>query len=431
MKAASQPPGPRGPRAALANLLTWKHHGLALMAEMVDAYGDLSLFDIGPYPVCLVNDPALIQSVLVEHHDKLRKPEALVVSNRGHWGDGLTSLDGASWRKRKRLMAPLFQRAEVTRWGHEVVGCTQEMIARWRTGLEFRPFDELLDLRSRIAARTLFSAEVPGDISLAEARGETFVLTRENCSFPYLGMRRPRAGADARDIPRLIEQRVKQPDARQDALAALLQLCGRENGLSRDELRDELLQMYFAGHLTVTTWLTRVWYVLALRSELEAALTEELERVLAGRPPSPADLPELRFCSLLLKETGRYFAPAPLLYREIDTPFTLGGYLLEADTGLWICPQLLHHDPRNFPKPHEFRPERFDPDRGQRPPEYSYLPFGAGPRVCIGRAAALMEMQLVVATVYQAYRLLAPHADPRGPLDAPPVGLFMRAEQRV
>lgn len=443
----TRPPGPRGGLSGVINLTQWKKNGLALLARIASQYGDIALFYIGDYPVYLINHPSLVKQTLVDNYQNLRKPESIKVSNRGYWGDGLTSLDGTAWRRRKRQIQPLFHRSEVVRWSQSVVESTTAMVAGWQSGMTVPLFQELVDLRARISSRIVLGAEVKradrdtysgGDedsISLAEARGQDFVLTTENSGVPFLGMRRPRAGADVGSMLHVIDKHLADPGERADVLSCLIRTPEQDGEhLRPDEITDEILQMYFAGHLTVPTWLARLWYVLAVCPDIDATVYREAKERLKGRLPSMEDLPRLSYVDQVVKETGRFFPPAPILYREVATTFRVGEYVLESGAGLWICPHLLHHDPRNFADPGEFKPQRFASDDGKHAPKYAYLPFGAGPRICIAKAAASAEMQLVLTTVCQHYRLVLStplSGSPLALLAMPePAQLMMRVEAR-
>ena len=381
---------------------------------MARTYGDLCHFRMADYPIYLLNHPLLVEQSLIENAHHLRKPHSIVASNRGHWGDGLTSLDGPAWKERKRSMRPLFHRRELENWAPIIVECTEDMLAQWSDGEEIQLFQELVDLRARIASRIVLGVELEeaqkagkrDTLPIDEARGTIFTLTEDDGQCPFVGMRRPRA---ARDVKHLVELTRRRAFQRGESDCLVSQLVRKEPGLGRpetSELIDEILQLFFAGHLTVTSWLARFWCALWLYPHVEAQVFSEATRVLGKRSASLADLQALPFAVQALRETGRVLAPAPVLYREVAASFRLGSHWLEEDSGLWIAPQLLHHDPRFFKRPAAFEPERFNPGGTGEFPRYAYLPFGAGPRICIARFAAMMEMQLVVATICRAFQLI-------------------------
>ena len=208
------------------------NEGVAFLAELAATYGDLVSFTLHDQPIYLVNHPSLVRRVLVDHHDHLGKPEPVKASNRGYWGDGVTSLDGEAWRRRRRVMQPFFHRRRLAGWDSIIVEHTTTMLSRWYPGREIRPYQELVELRAGIASRTVLgTASIPPD----EARGQEFVLSDETRDGALLGMRRPRAGPDVCAIRRVIDERLAEPGLRGDVLSRLV-LARDEDGraLARD-----------------------------------------------------------------------------------------------------------------------------------------------------------------------------------------------------
>ncbi len=172
------------------------------------------------------------------------------------------------------------------------------------------------------------------------------------------------------------------------------------------QVRDEIMTLFLAGHETTANALTWTWYLLAQNPDAERALHVELDSVLAGRPPALADLPRLPYTEMLVKESLRLFPPAWGIGRRALHDFDLRGFRIPAGTNVFIMQWLVHRDPRFFPDPLRFDPERWrvDPVRTGRIPRFAYFPFGGGPRVCIGAGFAMMETTLLLATIAQRYR---------------------------
>jgi len=187
----------------------------------------------------------------------------------------------------------------------------------------------------------------------------------------------------------------------------LLAAVDEDNGvrMSDQQLRDEMMTLFMAGHETTAAALTWTWYLLSRHPEVDAKLIEELHRVLAGRAPAATDLPKLPYAEMVIREAIRLYPPGPLFGREAVEDVTIGGYTLPAGSIVMVNTYALQRDPRFYTDPEQFDPERFRPGWEDRIPRYAYLPFGGGPRVCIGNGFAMMEARLILATVAQHHKL--------------------------
>jgi cytochrome P450 len=343
-------------------------------------------------------------------------------SNRGYWGDGLTTLEGDPWRTRRRLIQPAFHEARIENYGKVVVECAGDMVERWQPGQVVNLDEAMLTLTARIAARILFDAELEGFESPAanesrsgmirfeEAVGEEFTATRRRGDSTLAYLTRRRAGPNMDTTLKIIHERFASGEDRGDMLSFLLNATAAGGGrLTRQEVIGEILQMFFAGHHTIPTTLLWLWVALWQHPEVEARVYEELDRVLRGRRPTVENLPHLPYGEMVIKETMRFYPLAAMLPREVIEDVQLGDYTVKQGATVWVSPYLLHRDSRNFEEPERFWPERFSPERAKRISKFAYLPFGAGPRICIGSGLAMLELELVLATVAQSYRLsLAP-----------------------
>jgi cytochrome P450 len=232
---------------------------------------------------------------------------------------------------------------------------------------------------------------------------------------PLPGVRRTNAALAAmnRIVYGMIDaRRAEAPGAlagRLDLLSALVRATDEAGGgMSREQLRDEVLTLFLAGHETTSHALTWAWYLLSRHPEAEARVHAELDAVLGGREATVADLPRLEYTSAVFDEAMRLYPPAPVISRTASEDATVGGYSVPAGAELLVWIYCLHHDGRWFPEPERFRPERFLPDAPDLP-KCAYVPFGAGTRACVGKHFALMEAKLILATVAQRFRLrLAP-----------------------
>jgi cytochrome P450 len=237
-------------------------------------------------------------------------------------------------------------------------------------------------------------------------------------------------------IELLIRTRRASQEIRDDLLSILLAAVDEESGagMSNRQLRDEMMTLFLAGHETTATALTWTWYLLSRHPEVAAKLTDELDRVLAGRAPSVGDLPNLPYTEMVIREAIRLYPPAPGFAREPIEDVTIGGYDVPKGSLLVVNTYVLHKDGRFFADPERFDPERFAPGWEERIPRYAYLPFGGGPRVCIGNSFAIMEARLILATMAQYYRLRLDPDEPIRPVQLvtlrPSRPVRMRVERR-
>ncbi|MCA9924007.1 MAG: cytochrome P450, partial [Anaerolineales bacterium] len=198
-------------------------------------------------------------------------------------------------------------------------------------------------------------------------------------------------------------------------LLSMLMLSVDEAGEFMDDkqLRDEVATLFAAGHETTSNALSWTWYLLAQHPHIEARLHEELDSVLAGRQPTLADLPNLPYSLQIIKEAIRLYPPAWVLNGRLALEdVQLGGYTVPKGSTVFVSPYVMHHLPQYFAEPEQFKPERFTPEFEKSLPKFAYMPFGGGARICIGNAFAMMEAQLILATIAQQVRLQIAQTQP-------------------
>jgi cytochrome P450 len=235
----------------------------------------------------------------------------------------------------------------------------------------------------------------------------------------------------------LIELRRCAPDAGRDLLSMLLSAVDQDSGarMSDQQLRDEMMTLFLAGHETTANLLTWTWFLLAQNPDAERELFDEIERVLQRRTPTLADLPNLPHAEMVIRESLRLFPPAPGVVREPIEDVTIGEFLVPKGSLISIHTFTMQRDARFFPEPERFDPSRFQAGWEQRIPRYAYLPFGAGPRVCIGNSFAMMEARLILATVAQQWRMRLEADQEIVPIQLVTVraknGIRMRLDRRI
>jgi cytochrome P450 len=411
------PPGPKG-RHLLGSAIELSRDWLGFLTRCAREYGDVVFFRFFRTPVCLVNHPDLIESVLVKNHANFVKSKDYRVL-RNTLGDGLLTSEGDFWRRQRRLMQPAFHRDRIAAYAAVMTAYAERMLAAWKDGEERDLHRDMMQLTLEIVAKSLFDADVSrdaGDVGAAMSLLLEQFIHQANLAFilperiPVPGSRKLRQAVERLDkiVYGMIRDR-RASGARPGDLLDLLLHAEDEDGnrMSDRQLRDEITTLFLAGHETTALALSWTWLLLAQHPEIDARLAEELHQALAGRAPAFEDIPRLRYTDMVVKESMRLYPPAWGVGRQALAPFELGGYRLPAGTNVFICQWIVQRDPRFFPDPERFDPERWrdDPLRTGALPRFAYFPFGGGPRVCIGASFATMEAVLLLATIAQKFRM--------------------------
>ena len=438
---------PSGPRARYPGdlLRRFRRDALGFFAEQVSAYGNVFGFRIGPQRFVFVNEPELIKDILVTHQRNFVKGRGLERAKR-MLGEGLLTSEGELHLRQRRLAQPAFHRDRIAGYAAHMVTHTERLSGGWRDGQELDAHEAMMRLTLSIVAKTLFDSDVDDDAAVVgQALHEVMVsfnlaLTPfaelfERLPLPStLRFRSARARLDA-IVFRMIRDRRAITKDRGDLLSMLLHATDTEGdgtGMSDEQLRDEVMTLFLAGHETTANALTWAWYLLARNPKSEAALHAEVDAL--GHTPTMADLPRLDFTRRVVAETMRLYPPAYALGRRAIEDYQLGPYRLPKRT-IVVCSQFIQHrDARWYPKPEQFDPDRWLPEELVKRPKFSYFPFGAGTRICVGEQFAWTEAILVLATLAQKWRLwIAPKQriaiEPRITL-RPRYGMQMVARRR-
>jgi cytochrome P450 len=422
MTKSDYPDGPRInlPLALLAQMLpaVFRFDSLAFTLSLSRQYGDIAYYRFGPLHVYHLCHPDLAQQILVDQHDRFRKPELLRHAFGPFAGQGLLTSEGSLWKQQRKLMQPAFHHRHLAAYGNVMVAQTLGMMDSFAQGQVREITSEMAELTLGIVAKCLFGAELPSErkqireamvAMIAAASRRVNSILRMPSWIPTAGNIRERRALAQMDgiLQSLFDSRRKLQEQRDDLLSVLLAATGEVSagGMSDKQLRDEMLTLFLAGHETTANALTWTWFLLSRHPRVETKLWDELDRVLNGRPPEPADLAKLPYTEMVIRESLRLYPPAPAVAREPVGDVTIAGYRIPKGSLLSVNTYGLQRDARFYPDPERYDPERFSPGWEERIPRYAYLPFGAGPRVCIGNAFALMEARLILATVAQCYKL--------------------------
>jgi cytochrome P450 len=421
MIVASRPPGPPG-HWLLGHLPEFRRDKLAFYTRLAREFGNVASFRLGWHALALVSHPDAIEQLLVTDHRNFVKPYIYQLL-RPTLGNGLLLSEGAFWLRQRRLLQPAFHKQRIDTYAPIVVEYARRLLDRIDAGKPRDLHDDMMQLTANIVTKALLDVDVSDHTDgVAEAldcmmhdfsaRFESvwqlpvWVPTPTN-----LRLKRARGVLNA-VIHKIIQQRRAAGGDRGDLLSMLIQARDENNGVMTDrQLRDEVMTLFLAGHETTANALSWTWYLLAQHPEVEDKLRAELQSVLADRTPTAQDLPRLPYTERVVLESMRLYPPVYGFSRQAVEPCTIGGFAIPAGTTLIMAQWVLHRDPRWFPDPERFNPDRWTPEFTKQLPKYVYIPFGAGPRVCIGNTFAMMEAILVLAVLapHIRFRLVAEH----------------------
>ncbi len=393
---------------------------LDFLPGLVRDYGDVAVFHVGKQPVALVSDPALIRDILVTHGRRFHKGRGLERA-KILLGEGLLTSEDDFHLRQRRLVQPAFHRARVAAYGETMASYAERRSAQWRDGETLDISREMAAYTLAVVGKTLFDADIESEaheigdaLSAAIAAFSFSVLPFGDflLRLPLPAVRRFRRGRDRMDttIYRMIAERRASGEDRGDLLSMLLLAHDTEGdgtGMSDLQLRDEAMTLLLAGHETTANQLTWTFYLLSQHPEIEARLHAEID-ALGDTTLGAEDVGRLPYTRAVLAESMRLYSPAWVVGRRTLDEYRLGGFTLPPHTYILMSQWIVHRDPRWWPDAEVFRPERWlaggsalDAAR----PKFSYFPFGAGTRVCIGEQFAWMEGMLALATIARKWRL--------------------------
>jgi cytochrome P450 len=397
---------------------------LAYIVTNAEKFGEFYGIYMGDTVTYVVSSPKLAHEILVERTTEFHKAELLRKAVGGLIGNGLLTSEGDFWKRQRKLAQPAFHYQRIENYGETMVKQTLDVMKTWRDGETRDIARDMMALTLGIVTKTLFNVDV-----VAQAGGQTdrigelmhTVLEAANDSinnyYPVwermFKTRQKRTEAAMDELLKLIDaiiaERRKNDQDAGDLLSMLL--AARDDAgqpMSERQLRDEVMTLFIAGHETTANALAWMLYLVSQHPDVEARLMAEIA-TLNGQPPTMRDLPQLPYSERVLKEVMRLYPPAGGATREPIHDIELGGYRLPKGSSIAISTYTMHRSPKYFAEPLKFDPERFSPENEAKIPKYAYLPFGGGPRVCIGNAFANMEARLVALTILQRFKLsLAP-----------------------
>ncbi len=439
--------GPKG-IPFVGNLFEFRRDPLGFLLSAAETYGDVAYFRLGPQGVYLVNNPDYIRDILVNHSQNFVKSRGLELAKR-FLGEGLLTSEGEFHLRQRRLVQPAFHRQRIASYAAVMAEYSAWIQQSWQDGATLDISQEMMRLTLAVVGKTLFDADVEaeaceigqaltGVMQLFERVTNPFSELLDKLPLPSnRRFQRARERLDA-TIYRIINERRAGGEDRGDLLSTLL-LAQDEEGdggrMTNLQVRDEAMTLFLAGHETTANALTWSWYLISRHPEVEAKLHAEVDSVLCGRLPTVEDVARLRYTEMVLAESMRLYPPAWTIGRRALADYSIHGLRVPARSVLLMSPYVMHRDPRYFPDPLRFDPERWIPQARESRPKFSYFPFGGGPRVCIGESFAWMEGVIVLATLARRCRLQLVPGHPIVPQPLitlrPKYGMRMRVHLRA
>jgi cytochrome P450 len=419
---ARQPPGPSSHLA----VRIWRglRDPLGFLVQLEEQFGDIVTLRSGR--TYAIFHPDYVKHVLQDNHANYEKGEKYRAALSPLMGNGLFTSEGAFWLRQRRLAQGAFHRAQVTSLAAPIIECVSDMVQQWeRHARADRPVplrQELTALTLRAALRTLFGVDDRAQIAALvhavfevheEIRfGRLFLPVHLPPWVPTPGRRRFARSLRVIDefVFRTIAERKAAPDPGTDLLGLLIGARDPDTGERMDDLqlRDEIVTMLNAGHDTVTDAITWTLVLLASNPDAQTRAREEVVRAAGHGWPTVAAVSSMEFLGRVFRESLRLRPPAWGFGRTAMQADSLGGYTIPARSLLIISPYVMHRSPRFWDRPAAFDPDRFLPAASEGRPKFAFVPFGSGPRMCIGANLAMMEAPLIVAALLQRFAFSLP-----------------------
>lgn len=411
--------------SAVARLRRMVRHPVDFMVEL--AAGN----EVSPFinnKSFFLNTPQLAYEMVVQHAADVERSTL----DRGNLvpltGESVLTTVEPTHRRQRKLLAPAFNHKRVMAYGETMAAIAERQQQSWEDGMEVELHQAMVQVTLEVVAQALFGASIDRYFTqFFQAMNVLASLVTVNSS---MGLHAPRSWPTPDNLRfhralrqvdailfAIIQERRESKEDRGDFLSMLLETRDPETGMGMDDqqLRDEAMTIFLAGHETTANALSWTWDLVMRHPQVYERLAEETSATLDGRSPTVADLPDLPYVGQVFKEAMRLYPPVWFMDRQVIHPFEMAGYHFPVGTLLVLSPYTLHRKPEYFPDPERFDPEHFAPGKEEALPRMAYMPFGDGPRVCLGNHFALLEGQLILATLAQRVRFV--------PLSAAPIPL--------
>ncbi len=418
-------PGPRE-YPLIGSLMTARKDMLGFLLQTALKYGGITYFRLGPLRIFLLTQPEYIRQVLLDNKNIYIK-SPFYQKIKYLVGNGLLTSEGNFWRRQRKLAQPAFHHEHLAKLAHTMVSVSETFASKWEHSLKQNDTidvaDEMTHLTLNIVLQTLFGTSLQEDLSeikkamqifLEDGVYRTLSLLPIPLSIPTPHNRKLLRAKKLLDgiVYRIIRERRKEKSERMDLLAMFLKARDEETGegMSDEQLHNEIMTIFLAGHETTATALSWTWYLLDQNPSAREKLQEELQTVLNGRSPTLADFPKLVYTRMVLEEAMRLYPPIWAISRTATQEDVIDGHRIPKGSMVMLGIYPMHHHPLYWENPESFDPERFRGESLHKEKKYIYFPFGGGGRMCIGNNFAMMEAVFVLAIFAQKFRLgLAPN----------------------
>ncbi|TYP79157.1 cytochrome P450 [Paenibacillus methanolicus] len=419
MKSQLEKYTPQGPKGSWlsGNLMAYRKDPLQFLTDLQRDYGGVAKIRLGPQQMYVLYDSELLKELLITKQEHFVKLKAFQEA-RLFVGDGVATSTGEKHKRVRRLIQPHFTRAHIQTYAGQMADIVEGELNRWETGQRRSLTDDISNITFAIIAKTLFSLE--GD-EYARAIREPYETINRMCAermrqlaaMPlFVPTAKNRAYKDSlqsldRAVYAILKERKLNPAIGEGDLLSVLIAAKDENGrgMTDQELRDELMIMFIAGHETSANALSWAFSFILRQPEVEQKLYEEWDRVLQGARPTAENYMQLTYTQNVIWEAMRLRAPTFFTGRSAIRDVELGPLRVKKGQSVLFSPFAIHQNPAYFPDPQAFLPERFENDLLKRIPQFAYMPFGGGPRGCIGNHFAMLEMVIVLTMIGQRYRI--------------------------
>lgn len=420
-------PGPRG-HGLGGSMGDFRADKIGFLMGLRPRWGEVVRFRFGPKTIHLIQHPAHLKVVLQDRYLNFEKASRGFTKLKALLGEGLVTADGGHWQRQRRLAQPAFHGRRLTPFAAVIAAAAERQAAEWEKaagyGAAVDVYPAMSRLTLRVVVETLLGSDLPAGgfevvnrglaVSLDHMNRNIYRLVDVPPSLPTPANRRFRRAVAAMDelVYGLIASRRSDAGGREDLLSRLVAARDEESGerMSDQHLRDEVMTILLAGHETTAIALTWTWYLLALHPDAGRRLRQEVAEVVGERPPAADDAPRLVFTTAVIQEALRLYPPLWAFSRRVREELEIGGFTIPAGSTLFLSPYVTHRHPEVWRDPEAFDPERWlagdDPAERVR---FAFLPFGGGPRNCIGGGFAVLEMQMILAVLARRFHLeLAP-----------------------
>jgi cytochrome P450 len=402
---------------------------LGALEQAFQEYGDVVRFRFGPpgmrRELCLVFHPDAAQRVLAGASANYRKDNVFYSEIRSAFGDGLLTTQDDDWQRQKRFLQPLFTPKRVEGYAATMGQQIDEFAQRWRSRPPGRVDldEEMTRLALLVVCSVLFGQDVQHVLPVvqrefgplgAAVRARAMAPVRLPRTWPLPVNRR--LGKSQRSLHEVCEEIIRHRreggEQQEDMVGLLLRARDEDNYLTDREVRDQVLVFLLAGHETTSTAVTFTLHLLGRHPDVQQRIRREIDTVVGGRVPGAGDAAGLQYTTMVLKEAMRLYPSAPLMGRRAIADDALCGYRIPAETDVVVAPWVIHRHPKYWEVPEAFDPGRFTPEREKARHRYAWLPFGGGPRGCIGQHFSMLESVIALAVLVRDFEFAAPAGEP-------------------